>query len=288
MRSTGIHPLGLLLLCSLLPAGVVRGENPVREIPLLNVELIDAQGVRHALKGFRMLHGDFRFRGYLGSAEIEVSYDRIRGIDVSVPAQPGGRMRAALLLRSGRRVQATFGEREGEILFAGFTELGRVTFFFRDVRRLKLLGRTRREDLPAFGKGTGAVDVRIRDRQGVGVELSGFRRSPGESTLSVLRGSTSVTIPLRALRSLSLAQDPRLDRLAGVATLKRSGKQMRFSIPVFEENRLYRGDAEFGPLRIRLRDLREVIIHRPTPRLRKLDPLEAARGKAIEEDAPRR
>jgi len=288
MRSADLHLLGLPFVLSLLLAGEGRAENPVREIPLLNVELLDAKGVKHSLTGFHMLHGDFRFQGYLGSAEIDVSYHRIRGIDVSAPTQPGGRMRAILLLRSGRHVRATFDEREGEILLAGFTDLGRVTFFFRDIRRLKMLGRTRKVDLPAFGKGTGAVDVSILDRQGVRTELTGFRRSPGESSLSVLRGSTSVTIPMRALKSITMAHDGKLDRMVGVAVLKRTGKKMKFSIPVFEESRLYRGDAEFGPLRIRLRDLRQVVIHRPTPRLRKLDPLEAARGKAIEEDAPRR
>ena len=282
MRGAGaVIALGLLL------ADPVPAENPVREIPLLNAELLDSKGVRRKVTGFHMLNGDFRFQGYLGSSEIEVSYARIRGIDVAPAEVPGGRMRAHLLLRSGRTVKATFDEREGEILFAAFTEFGRVTFFFRDIRELKFEGRTRRADLPAFGKGTGAVDARMRDRQGVSVDVTGFRRSPGESTLSVVHGATSVTVPLRALKSFTMRHDPKLDKVVGVAVL-RSGAKMPFIVPTFEEERLYRADAEFGPLRVRLRDLREVIVRGPTPELRPLDPLEAARGRVVEEDRPLR
>jgi hypothetical protein len=282
MRGAGAAIALGLFLATPAPA-----ETPVREIPLLNVELLDAKGVKRKLTGFHMLNGNFRFQGYLGSAEIEISYNTIRGIDVSPAEQPGGRMRADLLLRTGKTVKATFDEREGEVLFAAFTEFGRVTFFFRDIRALKFLGRTRRDDLPAFGKGTGAVDVRIRDRQGVTTEVTGFRRAPGESTLAIVHGSTSVTVPMRALRSFTMRHDPKLDKLVGVAVL-RSGSKMKFVVPTYEEERLYRADAEFGPLRVRLRDLREVVVHRPTPKLRPLDPLEAARGKAVEEDRPLR
>lgn len=273
------------LICALLLVGAVPAENPVREIPLLNVDLVDARGAKHVLTGFHMLNGDFRFQGYLGSADIEVSYHRIRGIEVAPPTQPGGRMRAGLLLRTGRTVNATFDEREGEILFAGFSSFGRVLFYFRDIRSLKFKGRTRREDLPAFGKGTGAVDARIKDRQGVVTEVTGFRRAPGESTLLVLHGSASVTMPMRALKSIVIKRHPKEDRFVGTAVLK-SGGTMDFRMPVFEEERLYRGEADFGAIRIRLRDLREIVVHRPTPKLRALDPLAAARGRAVEEDRP--
>ncbi|MHC4941255.1 MAG: hypothetical protein ACYTHK_20165 [Planctomycetota bacterium] len=276
---------GALIALGLLLATPAPAENPVREIPLLNVELLDSKGVKRKLTGFHMLNGDFRFQGYRGSAEIEVSYHKIRGITVSPPETPGGRMRADLLLRTGRTVKTAFDEREGEILFAAFHEFDRVTFFFRDIRELKFLGRTRREDLPAFGKGTGAVDARIRDREGLSTEVTGFRRAPGEATLALVHGATSVTVPLRALRSFEMQHDLKLDKLVGVAVL-RSGTKMKFVIPTYEEERLYRADAEFGPLRIRLRDLREVVVHRSTPKLRPLDPLEAARGKAVEEDRP--
>ncbi len=261
----------------------VRAEGPIREISLLNVELIDARGVKTALTGFHMLNGEHRFQGYLGSAEIEVSYRNLREIKVSPPSHPGGRMRANLLLRSGRTVHAHFDEREGELLMAGFAKFGRAVFYFRDVRLLKILGKTKRDDLPTFGKGTGAVDARATDRTGVVTELTGFRRAAGQCVLSGVRGSTTVTIPLWILKSFSLEPDKRTPLLTGQAVLK-DGGSVRFLLPAYEERMLYRGDAEFGAYRIRLSELREVVIHRPTPRLRKLDPIEAARGQAVAED----
>jgi hypothetical protein len=50
-------------------------------------------------------------------------------------------------------------------------------------------------------------------------------------------------------------------------------------LPIYEEESLYTGEAEFGVYRIRLGRVRVLEIHRVTPQLRDLDPLEAAQGR---------
>lgn len=258
-----------------------------REIPLLNVELVDSSGLKMELKGFHMLSGEHRYQGYLGSGEIEVSYRRLREIRVAPPKRPGGRMTADLVLRSGNTVRTEFDEREGELLFAGFAPFGRVTFYFRDVRRLKILGFTKRSELPRFGRGTGGVDVRLKDRTGTVTELSGFRRAAGECTLTGVRGSTSITIPIRILKRVTFAHDPRSPMLRGTGVLK-DDRKVDFHLPIYEERNLYRGEGEFGDLRIRIVDVRDLIIHRSTPLLRDLDPVQAAQGRAKDESESRR
>ena len=115
-------------------------------------------------------------------------------------------------------------------------------------------------------------------------ELTGFRRAAGECELSVVRGSSTITIPLRILKSFSLARDKRTPLLTGEALLK-DGSKVSFLLPMHEDRTLYRGTADFGAYRIRLGDVREVRIQRSTPRLR-LDPIEAASGRAVVEDKP--
>jgi len=273
--------LTLLGLCA-----VALAEEAPREVPLLNVEIVDREAVTTRLSGFHRVSGESRFQGYLGSGEIEVPYARVREVRVLSPERPGGRMRAHLTLRSGDLVTATFDEREGEQLFSGFSEFGRVSVFFRDVRQLRILGRTTRDDLPDFGPAAEGVDAKITDREGVQTELVRFRRAGGESTIPGVLGAARIEIPLRIVRRLDVTPNPRSADLDATATV-RGGGTLHFRIPVYDEETVYRGDAAFGRLRIHLGRIREIEVHRITPELRDLDPLAAARGR-IAEDDPRR
>lgn len=266
---------GVILVLVLLAAA---GADGPREVPLLNVEIVDAHGVQTALVGFHRISGENYFRGYLGSGEIEVPYARVSEIKVLGPGHPGGRMRADFTLRSGKEVAATFDEREGDQLFSGFAAFGRVRIFFRDIRHVKILGKTARRDLPTFGPPAAGVDVRLLDRQGVWTELLHFRRAGStENTLPGLRGATSVSVPLRIVKRFELKPTSRSP--LEVELSLRDGMTVSMRLPIYEEETVYVGEAEFGVFRIRLGRVRELEIHRVTPQLRELDPLEAAKGR---------
>lgn len=270
---------GVIFVLVLLAAA---GADGPREVPLLNVEIVDAHGVETKLVGFHRVSGEDYFQGFLGSGEIEVPYSRVSEIRVLGPGNPGGRMRAHFTLRSGKEVAATFDEREGDQLLTGFSTFGRVRIFFRDIRHLKILGKTARSDLPTFGPPAAGVDVRLRDREGVWTELLHFRRaSSTENTIPGLRGATSIAVPLRIVKRYELKPTPR-SPLAAELTL-RGGATVKMRLPIYEEETVYVGEAEFGVYRIRLGLVRELEIHRVTPQLRELDPLEAAQGRETTE-----
>jgi len=269
---------GVIFVLVLLAAAGAEGP---REVPLLNVEIVDAHGVQTRLVGFHRISGEDFFQGYLGSGEIEVPYTRVSEIKILGPGHPGGRMRADFTLRSGKEVAATFDEREGDQLFSGFARYGRVRIFFRDIRHMKILGKTARKDLPTFGPPAAGVDVRLRDREGVRTELLHFRRAgSAENTLPGLRGAASVAVPLRIVKRFELESS---SRLLNVELSLRDGTTVKMTLPIYEEETVYVGEAEFGVFRIRLGRVRELEIHRVTPQLRELDPLEAAQGRETTE-----
>ena len=259
-------------LAALLVLASTTGADAPRLRALLNVSVVDAKGVTSELVAFHRLSGEDFFRGYLGAAEIEVDYERMREIRVKTPAQPGGRMRATLVLRTGKEVNATFDEREGEQLFSGFAHFGRASVFFRDIRHLRFIRETKRSDLPDFGPPATGVDVRLKDRTGVETELFGFRRLAGENVVQGVRGATAISIPLRILEALILSSPKRTGLLAGTATF-RKGKAVNFQLPSYEEKTVYGGEAEFGVFRIRLSKVRELRVHRATPVFRELPPI---------------
>jgi len=265
----------LLLLAGVVGAGDLE---EVPETPLRNVELVDRDGVTTRLAGFYRLSGEDIFRGFLGEGEIEVPYERVVDVRVSAPAHPAGRMRARFTLRSGNTVEATFDEREGEQLFSGYASFGRLTIFFRDIRRLRFLGHTNREDLPDYGPPTRGLDVRLTDREGVTTELIGFRRAVGENMVPGQLGAGSIAIPLRIVQRLAIAAAEDGANLRATATL-RDGATLEFELPGHVEETAYRGEAEFGTYRIHLGKTRELVVHRETPVLRDLAPLEAAEGR---------
>ena len=276
----------ILLLTLFATAAFARP--PAREVPLLNVEIVDARGVQTRLVGFHLLNGEFRFQGFLGAARVEVGYERIREIRIETPNPAGGRWRSTVLLRTGKQVKVAFDEREGELLMSGFAPFGRVSFYLRDVRLLKILGRTKKSDLPAYGPPARGVDVRLRDRFGVQTELVRFHRPTGEDVILGQRGASTVAIPLRILEHLVIKRDER-PLLACEAKL-RNGDRIEFRLPAYAEREMYRGEAEFGSFRIRIVEVRELVVHRPTPALRDLDPVAAAAGekpKASKDQPPR-
>ncbi|MCZ6787423.1 MAG: hypothetical protein O7E54_09710 [Planctomycetota bacterium] len=274
---------GWILFAPALFLSIPSAAAPIeRERPLYNVEIKDAAGVTTKVVAFYRLSSDDRFQGNHGAAQIEVPYERLREIRIRPPTHPGGQMRATLMLRSGKPVEATFDEREGEVLFAGFTEFGRVRVFFRNIRVLKFLGKTRPEDLPSFGRQVTGVDARVTDKHGFGTELVAFRRNVGENIFQGVRGSASIEIPLRIIRVLEIQPDERRGLLVATAHLK-SGKKVRYTVPVYEERTLYYGKAEFGDFRVPLGGIRRLEVHRVTPKLRGLDPLAAAEGAPVEQ-----
>ena len=123
--------------------------------PLMNVDIVDKYGVKTKLVAFHRVSGENRFVGYLGAADIEVPYEKVKRVRIASAEDPGGRMRADFELHSGKEVAAGFDEREGEQLFAGYAEFGRVTIYWRDIRELDYTGRTKTTDLPKYGKATG-------------------------------------------------------------------------------------------------------------------------------------
>lgn len=256
--------------------------------PLMNVEITDRYGVKTKLVAFHRVSGEIRFVGFLGAASIDIPYEKIKSVEVATPEEPGGRMRAIILLQSGKTVNATFDAREGEQLFSGYAEFGRVTIFWRDLRRLEYLARTKRRDLPVFGKPARGVDVRLTDRDGVQTELVGFRRTTGENILSGLRGSSRVEVPLRVVKKIDLERTTRSPLLHCRLELK-GRKPVDLRLKSYHEQVVYRGRAEFGDLRIQLGEVREIIIRRSTPALRDLDPVAAAEGREVENGkTPRR
>ena len=252
-----------------------------RTYPLMNVDVIDARGVKTSLVAFHRISGQNKFVGFLGAAQIEVPYSRVREITVAAPNAPGGRMRAHFMLHSGKLIKATFDEREGEQLFAGYSVFGRVTLYWRDFRHLKFTARTKTTDLPKYGKATGGVDVKLADRDKVEIELVGFHRTTGDNYIEGLRGSSRVEVPLRILKRAVFARTNRSPLLTAVLEL-RDRKPVTLRFPRYAEDRIYRGRAEFGDYRIRLGEVRELTVHRSTPQLRDLDPVAAAEGKEIE------
>jgi hypothetical protein len=254
-----------------------------RIYPLVNVDLTDAKGVSSRLIAFHRISGQNRFVGYLGAAEIEVPYVKIKEAKISTSSEPGGRMRAHFRLDSGKLVDATFDEREGEQLFAGYAEFGRVTIYWRDIRRLTIVARTKTTDLPKYGPATTGVDVRLKDRGGIETELIAFRRATGDNFISGLLGASRVEIPLRIMRKATFHR-PADSPLLKCAIDLRGLKPIRLVLKSYEEEKLYRGRAEFGDLRIRLSQVSEITVHRSTPKLRDLDPVAAAEGREIEID----
>jgi hypothetical protein len=249
--------------------------------PLMNVDIVDKYGVKTKLVAFHRVSGENRFVGYLGAADIEVPYEKVKRVRIASAEDPGGRMRADFELHSGKEVAAGFDEREGEQLFAGYAEFGRVTIYWRDIRELDYTGRTKTTDLPKYGKATGGVDVLLKDRDGVETELVDFRRGTGENFIAGLRGSMRVEVPLRLVKKARLkwgARSPLLDCELDL----RGRKPVKLRVKRYEEVTVYRGRAEFGDLRIRLSEIRELTVHRSTPKMRDLDPVAAAEGREVE------
>ncbi len=273
-----------IALLSFVLCGAPRAAADGGTTPLYNVEIVDAEGLRTRVVGFHRSTGENMFRGFVGAADVEVPYGRVRAVRVQAPKRPGGRPRALLMLRSGREITATFDQREAEQLFQGFTTFGRVRVFFRDIRSLRFLGRTKRTDLPKFGRPTGSVDALVRDSHGVEVEVLGFRRAASENVLPGVRGSMRVDIPLRIIKTIELRRRSKRPGLTGTARL-RSGESVAFELPVYNEEIAFRGEAEFGSYRIRLGKVRRLTVHRSTPILRELDPRAAAAGQKVKEGA---
>ena len=267
--------------CLLLFVAAVAGQDEFvspTETPLRNVELVDRDGTSTRLAGFYRLSGEDFFRGFLGSGEIEVPYERAAEIQVLAPTHPGDRMRALITLRSGRVIDAAFDEREGEQLLSGYAPFGRLTIFFRDIRRLRLLGHTTRDDLPDYGPPSDhGLDVRVTDREGLATELIGFRKAVGEDVIPGAKGAGSVAIPLRIVRRLEVTEEKGSVLLRGTATLK-DGSTLEFRLPTYVEETAYCGEAEFGTYRIRLGKVRDLVVHRETPALREFAPLAEAEG----------
>jgi hypothetical protein len=275
----------MLGLIAAMAPGSEESDSP--QVPLRNVEVVDRDGVSTRLVGFYRVSGEDLFRGFLGAGEIQVPYERMVEIRVR-PAEPGGRMRAQLTLRSGNVVDATFDEREGEQLLSGYAPFGRMTLFFRDIRQLRILGHTAREDLPDYGPPVEGLDVRLTDSDGLATELIGFRRSVGEDVIPGTRGAASIAIPLRVLKRLEIITgDPATPGLRAAATLK-DGVSLDFRLPTYVEETAYRGEAEFGIYRIRLGKVRTLVVHRETPVLRETEPLGAADGEPGAGEQPER
>lgn len=257
---------GLVLVLAAMAAGQ---EDELPRTPLRNVEVVDREGVTTRLVGFYRVSGEDLFRGFRGSGQIEVPYERALEFKLSGPIRPGGRMRARITLRSGNVVDATFDEREGEQLLSGYASFGRMTIFFRDIRELRLLGLTSRDDLPDYGPPIEGLDVRLTDDQGVSGELIGFRRTVGENVIPGALGAASIAVPLRIVRRLEISEVKGSSALRAAATLK-DGSLLDFRLPSYVEETAYRGEAEFGTYRIRLGEVRDVLVHRETPVLREV------------------
>ncbi|MEE8106613.1 MAG: hypothetical protein V3T86_13845 [Planctomycetota bacterium] len=248
---------------------------PARARPIYNVDLTDVSGREVSLVAFSRLSPSDHFVGYKGSAHIEVPYSKVREFRLQPPQRPGARRRAKILLRSGNEIEASFDEREGELLFSGYAQFGRVRIFFRDIRLLRIRGETRKEDFPRFGKPAAGVDARIVDRQGVSTELVGFRRRNGENVFQGIFGSMTIEVPLRIIKSVVMKPDEKLGKFAARVQLT-GGKFVEYHVPTYEEKVLYGGDAEFGDFRLTMGDIRRLDVHRVTPRLSRVDPLRSA------------
>ena len=252
-----------------------------RIYPLMNAEIVDSRGIRTSVVAFHRISGENRFRGYLGAAEVDIPYERVSELRIATANVPGGRMRARFEFDSGKVINAVFDEREGEQLFAAWAPFGRLTIFWRDLRHVKFTGRTKTTDLPRFGKPTDGVDVRLTDREGVSTELVRFRRATGDNFVEGVRGASRVSVPLRIVKKVTLRRSDRSPLLLCELEL-RELDPVRVRLPRYAEDVIYRGHAEFGDLRIRLGEIRELVVHRSSPQLRDLDPVAAAEGKEVE------
>lgn len=271
MRS--LHLLLLPFLASILAA-----EEAPEERPHWTLEILDARGVETRFLAARRVSGPDRFVGWRGAAQVEVPWERLQEIAIRPAEDPGSRMQATLTLRSGALMETSFDEREGEVLLTGFAAFGKVRILLRDARRIRFLGRTAPEDLPVYGEPGEGVDALLVDREEVATEVAAFRRAGGDNVFPCLRGATSVEVPLRILKSLEVARgEARLTLL--------SGQVLSVAVPTPDQLSVYRGEAEFGILSIRLGDIRSLTIHRVTPPVRDVDPLAAA---GVEEETPSR
>ena len=252
-----------------------------RIYPLVNASIVDRYGKAYRLVGFHRISGENRFVGYLGQADIEVPYTKIKQAAIAGAEEPGGRMRADLRLHSGKLVKATFDQREGEQLFAGYAPFGRVTVYWRDIRKLVVEARTKTTDLPTYGKATHGVDVLLKDRAGTATELIAFRRATGENYVSGLHGAARVEVPLRIVKRARFSRSDDTPLMHCHLELK-DRDPLDLRMKSYEEDTVYRGRAEFGDLRIRLGQVRELTVHRSTPVLRDLDPVAAAEGREVE------
>jgi|GEM_PF-6169040 len=241
---------------------------------LRNAEIVDREGVATSLVGLHQLSGEGLFRGFLGDATIEVPYARVREFDVHAPERPGGRMRANLLLTTGKRIEATFGEREGDGILQGFAWFGRLDIYFRDLRRVRFLDPTRREDRPSYGPPSDNIEAVVQDGQGVVTKLTHFRRAVGENVVSGILGASRITIPTRLMQRLELSSAKPGARGLAVKAVLRGGRSLTFTLPPYEERTVYRGRASFGSYRIQLSKVRSIEITRVSLPLRELRPLD--------------
>lgn len=232
--------------------------------PERDVVLIDARGFVTRLTGFRRVSGDDNFRGYRGAARILVPFDRVREFEVR-PA-PGGAARTRVRIHpvEGEPIEAEYDEQEGGGLYAGFANFGKITIFFRDIRRLTILRKSDPEKAPEFLDEGFGVDAEVRDLRNVKTRLTGFRRLAGGDRILGIRGSMHVTIPTRRLKRLVLARDEDSRLLKATASL-RDGSQVAFHLPPYEEKTVYGGRSDLGRFRITLGDLRELVVSRATP-----------------------
>ena len=90
----------------------------------------------------------------------------------------------------------------------------------------------------------------------------------GENVIPGTRGAASIAIPLRIVKRLEISED-KAPGLRAAATLK-DGSLLDFRLPSYVEETSYRGEAEFGTYRIRLGELRDIVVHRRTPVLREV------------------
>jgi len=276
-----MRPLFWIAIVAATSAADRTDSEPARERALFRILLKDASGTETELFALARALGPERFVGWLGSAEIEVPFERLASIDVNPAPKRGERARARLTLRSGKVVDATFDEREGDSVLKGFAWFGEVSFAFRDARRIEFREPVGRSGLPEFGPKDAGVDAAVTDREGIQTEVVGFRRAVGPNLLSGARGATRVEVPLRRVERIDLAGGAVRVGFAG-------GGRLDLSLAPGDRDAVFTAEAEFGEYRIRLGDLLALRVHRVTPRLRDLDPVAAAEGEEREEgEAPR-
>jgi len=251
------------LICTFLLTTAAIAQGAVTR-PERDVVLIDARGFVTRLTGFRRVSGDDNFRGYRGAARILVPFDRVREFEVR--PSPGGAARTRVRIHpvEGEPIEGEYDEQEGGILYAGYANFGKITIFFRDIRRLTILRKSDPEKAPDLSDEGYGVDAEVRDLRNVKTRLTGFRRLAGGDRILGVRGSMHVMIPTRSLKRLVLARDEDSRLLKATASL-RDGSQVAFHLPPYEEKTVYGGRSDLGRFRITLGDLREVVVSRATP-----------------------